>query len=319
VAFHDWFVNCKYRNATEDVPYNFPDERNNPMFRNKKNETSMKMNHALLLLLVVLCAWCSFPLSVSAEWRGKKSTWRGFDRYDFTVGQRGCYVVAPKEPAKGNPWIWRARFPDYHAEIDVELVKRGFHIAHINTAGLFGSAAALDDWDKFYELLTTKHGMSKKPALFGVSRGGLFVYRWAARHPDRVACIYTDTPVCDFKSWPGGQGKGIGSKGDWEALLKAYGIAEEEANAWRENPIDVLEPIAKAKIPLMNIVSENDRVVPPAENTDVLAKRYEALGGKIIVTRVKEGTTQSSGHHFDMTAEHIDKAVKFISQHAGEQ
>jgi alpha-beta hydrolase superfamily lysophospholipase len=62
--------------------------------------------------------------------------------------------------------------------------------------------------------------------------------------------------------------------------------------AWRGNPIDILAPIAQAKIPILHLVGDADDVVPVDENTDVLKQRYEALGGRVHVI-VKKGV----GHH----------------------
>ena len=115
--------------------------------------------------------------------------------------------------------------------------------------------------------------------LEGVSRGGLYVYRWAKNHPDTVACIYNDTPVCDFKSWPAGKGQGKGAQGEWKRLIKEYGFKDEaEAMAYEDNPIDNLQPIVDARIPIMHIVTEDDAIVPPSENTYVLKERLEKLG-----------------------------------------
>ena len=248
-----------------------------------------------------------------ATWSGKPSQWNGYQRFDFRVADRDCFVVVPKQAAPGRPWVWRARFPNFHAEADLQLLEQGFHIAHINTAGMLGSPASLDLWDRFYQEMTTTHHLADRVALEAVSRGGLFAYRWAARRPDRVACIYADTPVCDFKSWPLGQGDGIGSDATWQSLLKHYDLTEEQALAYRENPIDVLAPIANAKIPLLHLVSLNDRVVPAKENTFVLADRYRKLGGTIQIIEVKEGTSKSNGHHFD----HPDptRVANFIHRH----
>lgn len=267
----------------------------------------------MLILIGLSCGWV-VPVS-AAEWEGKASEWKGHPRYDFEVGGRPCFVVVPKQPAAGNPWVWRARFPTYHPEVDALLVERGFHIAHIDTNGMLGSPTALDHWDAFYEAMTVKQGLAKKVVLEAVSRGGLFAYRWAARHPDRVACIYADTPVCDFKSWPLGRGTGVGSAGTWVALLKEYRFTEEEALAFEGNPIDVLAPIAEAKIPALHIVSLNDRVVPPKENTFLLAERYRALGGSIEVMEVAEGTEKSQGHHF--THPDPKRVADFIEKWAG--
>lgn len=230
-------------------------------------------------------------------WPGRTSKWKGYTRYDFHVDGRDAYVVEPKHAAPGKPWVWRARFPNFHADADVVLLRRGFPIARINTDGMLGSPRAMQLWDTFY-LFVTSRGLARRCALEGVSRGGLFVYGFAARWPDRVACIYADTPVCDIRSWPGGKGTGRGDGGTWKACMKEYGLTEETAKVFRGNPIDVLQPIARARIPVLHTVSLNDVIVPPTENTFVLAERYRKLGGSIDVIQVKAGTEKSGGHHF---------------------
>ncbi|QDT06306.1 Alpha/beta hydrolase family protein [Rubripirellula lacrimiformis] len=261
--------------------------------------------------------WLAIPLLVASsaapDWPGQPSQWQGHAKHDFTVDGRPAYVVVPSESVDGNPWVWRARFPTFHAEADQLLLDRGFHIAYINTDGMLGSPAALDHWDAFYDFMVSQHGMSAKPALEAVSRGGLFAYRWASRHPQRVACIYADTPVCDFRSWPLGRATGIGHPATWQSLLTQYGMTQDEAIQFDGNPIDVLAPIAAARIPLLHIISMNDRVVPPTENTLVLADRYRKLGGEIEVIQVDEGTEASNGHHF--THPDPKRVADFIEKH----
>ena len=257
---------------------------------------------------------CIQAVAVHAvEWEGKVSSWKGHQRFDFHVDGRSAYVVVPENPAQGGQWVWRARFPNYHPEVDILLLDQGFHIAYMDTGGMLGSPRALQYWDAFYAFMTKEKGLAERVVLEAVSRGGLFAYRWAARNPDKVACMYADTPVCDFKSWPLGQGRGLGNKKVWQKLLNEYGFTEEQALAYRENPIDVLAPIAQAKIPLLHIVSLNDRVVPPEENTFVLAERYRGMGGSIEILEVEEGP-RANGHHFD----HPDpqQVADFISTHA---
>ena len=253
---------------------------------------------------------------VQPAWPGQKSTWKGFERFDFEVDGRRAYVVVPKNKAPGNPWIFRARFPDFHAEADVILLKRGFHIARINTDGMLGSPTAMGHWNKFYAFVNER-GLAKRCALEGVSRGGLFVYGFAHRWPDRVACIYCDTPVCDISSWPGGKGSGRGHVPTWKACLKEYGLTEQAVGQFKDIPIHRLDNIASARIPILHIISMNDEIVPPAENTLVLAERYRKLGGSIDIIQVQEGTEKSGGHHFD----HPDpmRVADFIERHATTQ
>lgn len=221
-----------------------------------------------------------------------KRDFHGFARYDFRVKGQACVLVAPGAIATGRPWVWRARFFGHEPQTDTVLLERGYHVAYVNVAGLFGAPAAVKRWDEFYGFLTTELGFSKKPVLEGMSRGGLIVYNWAAKNPDKVSCIYADAPVLDIRSWPGGKGRGRGSAKTWRACLKVYGLKEGEALEFKGNPLDNLEPLAKAGVPLLHVCGDADAVVPIEENTGILEERYRKLGGTIKVIR-KPGV----GHH----------------------
>jgi pimeloyl-ACP methyl ester carboxylesterase len=117
--------------------------------------------------------------------------------------------------------------------------------------------------------------------------------------------------VCDFKSWPGGKGKGKGSPGDWKACLAAYGFADEAAAlAYQGNPIDALAPLAKAGVALIHVVGDADDVVPPAENAAIVEQRYRALGGTIEVIH-----KPTCGHH-PHGLDDPQPVVDFILRHA---
>ena len=240
----------------------------------------------------------------------KVSAWNGFEHRDFAVDGRAALLVLPKEAAAGKPWIWRTEFFGHEPQADLALLGKGFHVAYVNVQNLYGAPAALDAMDRFYAHVTAERGLSKKPVLEGFSRGGLFALNWAARNPGQVSCVYNDAPVCDFKSWPGGKGKGKGSKGDWERLLKAYGLGEEEALAYKLNPVDNLRPLAEAKIPLLHVCGDADDVVPLAENTALVEARYKALGGDITVI-AKPGV----GHH-PHSLKDPAPIVDFVLKHA---
>ena len=218
----------------------------------------------------------------------------GFRGYAFRMeGGVDCKVVVPWREATGRPWVWRARFWGHEPQTDVALLEQGFYVAYCDVADLYGSAAALARWDRFYDLLTRQGGFSRKVVLEGMSRGGLPVYNWAARHPRRVACIYADAPVMDISSWPMGRGRGQLSEADVQALLQAYGFKQEaEAAQWRHNPIDAARRIARAGIPCLHVVGDADSVVPVAENTAPFEAAMRRHGGNIQVIH-KPGV----GHH----------------------
>jgi hypothetical protein len=157
---------------------------------------------------------------VYVPFQGEKTTWHeGFDRYDFIMddatgvitpmtapasevtsfgidvslkdGKRRCVVVVPKKAAVGNPWSWRGCYWDHQPQTEVELLGRGFHIAYVAPdPGRQGKA-----WDVWYKFLTENHGLAKKAAFIGMSKGGVNAFNWGVVNPDKVACIYADNPA----------------------------------------------------------------------------------------------------------------------------
>ncbi|MBS0262875.1 MAG: alpha/beta fold hydrolase [Planctomycetes bacterium] len=241
----------------------------------------------------------------------RKSEWNGYERRDFTIDGRACLLVLPKQPAAGHPWIWRTEFFGHEPQADIALLGKGFHVAYMDVQNMYGAPVALDHMDKYYDYLVQTRELSAKTVLEGFSRGGLFALNWAARHPDRVACIYNDAPVCDFKSWPAGFGKAKGSPDDWKRCLAAYQLTEAQAREYKLNPVDHLAGLAKAKVPLLHVCGDADEVVPFEENTQLLAKRYRELGGPITVI-AKAGV----GHH-PHSLQNPLPIVAFVLEHTG--
>jgi pimeloyl-ACP methyl ester carboxylesterase len=256
-------------------------------------EMTVQRRRALALAAFLPAVACAgIGSTPRGPWPGRRSRFPGGRRLDFLHAGRPAILVVPREPAAGRPWLWRGEFFGAAANVDEALVARGWHLAYLDCKNTFGSPETLRRWDDFYRWLTTMFQLARRPVLLGISRGGLFVYRWAARHPDRVGLIYADAPVCDVKSWPGGKGQGRGSARDWRLFLEVFAMTDAQAVRWRGNPIDLLAPIARAKVPLVHVVGDHDDIVPLDENTAVLAERYRRLGGRIDVW-VKKGI----GHH----------------------
>ncbi|RYY34504.1 MAG: SGNH/GDSL hydrolase family protein [Sphingobacteriaceae bacterium] len=249
--------------------------------------------------IVLLCAGL---LQTALAQNNQQATakWQGYDRVDITLNGRKGYYVKPAKPLPGNPWVWRASFPDWHTEIDTDLLNRGFHVAFVQVDDMYGSPSAMMVWDEFYKYLTDSVGLAKRVALEAVSRGGLYALGWAKRNPDKVSCIYAETPVYDFKSWPGGKGKGPGDAGAWKQLKEVYGFTEEQALNYKDNPIDNLEGLASYKVPILNMVGPNDELLPPTENSLLFAPRYVSFGGPVTTFPVTEGPQALQGHHVPM-------------------
>ncbi len=243
---------------------------------------------------LLLIAFLSFTTIATAAWpSGKRSAWHGYERIDFSLPGDGarCILVKPKTPAKGNPWIWRARFWGHQPALDLQLLGKGFHLTYCEVGGLFGAPRAVERWNKFHAL-AVQQGLSSRPVLEGMSRGGLIIVNWASANPDKVTAIYGDNPVCNFNSWPGGK-NGKLSKKDWQRCLKAYGLSAAAATD-HPQPLSpaTLKPLAEKKVPIALVLGLADMVVPAGENGEALARNYESLGGPLKIWR-KPG----KGHH----------------------
>ena len=238
------------------------------------------------------------------------SEWMGWQRIDFASDGRAGLLVLPPTPAPGNPWIWRTEFFGTEPQADLALLAKGWHVAYVDVRNLYGAPAALDAMDRFYAQVVPAYRLAPQVVLEGFSRGGLFAFNWAARHPDRVAGIYVDAPVLDFKSWPAGQGRGQGSPDDWQQLLKVYGLTEGQALAYPLNPVDNLPPLAAAKIPILSVCGDADKTVPYEENTKIVEERYRKLGGEIEVI-LKPG-----GDHHPHSLEDPKPIVDFVLKQA---
>lgn len=247
--------------------------------------------------------------AAAQAWPGKRTTWHGFERRDFTHAGRACIVVSPKKAHPSRPWIWRARFFGHEPQADRALLKKGFHLAYCDVANWYGNSRAVAAWDAFHRFLTRELSLSETPVVEAMSRGGLIAYAWGIANPRKVAAIYADNPVLDVASWPLGRGAGKRSPSDRTRLLAAYGVTEEELVA-RPALFERLAPLARAGVPLLHVCGLADDVVPFAENTGKLLQRYRALGGPITLI-----SKLGAGHH-PHALEDPDPIVRFAWRHA---
>jgi lysophospholipase L1-like esterase len=202
----------------------------------------------------------------------KTSNFYGYPCVEFTFDNRDCKVVKPKWSAKGHPWVWRARFWGHEPQTDIALLERGFHIVYCDVAELLGNEEAIGYWNDFYKMLN-KAGLNKKAVLEGMSRGGIYIYNWAAVNPDKVACVYADNALLDLRYWP-----------DTAILKKDYHLAYAgQITALKASPIDKIPQIAKGNYPMLHLSADDDEAVDPSKNTLLFEQKLKALNGSITV------------------------------------
>jgi fermentation-respiration switch protein FrsA (DUF1100 family) len=209
------------------------------------------------------------------------------DRQTLTVADHQAFVLEPPESARIEgpmPWVWYAptlgrNLPGGAEQWMFErLHAAGISVAGVNVGESYGSPEGRDVYQAFYEELTQTRGYSTRPVLLARSRGGLMLYSWAVEHPESVGGIAGIYPVCNVASYPG-----------LAKAAPAYGMTakELEAKLAEHNPIDRLEKLAAAHVPIFHLQGDSDRVVPHEKNSGLLAERYRAFGGPVEVELIK--------------------------------
>ena len=148
---------------------------------------------------------------------GEKSSWHdGFDRYDYLMDEATFeiqpFCAARKSIRHQGPAAGQAAHVSSSCRRSPRRAIPGRGAAATGTTSRRPrsscSGAAFTSptsrptprskpgkkWDAWYAFLTEKHGLSKKPAFIGMSRGGEYAYTWATTQSDQVSCIYADNP-----------------------------------------------------------------------------------------------------------------------------
>lgn len=212
----------------------------------------------------------------------------------FRVEGRIAFVI-PGETLRSDratPWVWYAptlpNLPGAEERWMFErFTKAGLAIAGIDVGESYGSPDGRKLYSALHRELTEKRNFSQKPVLFGRSRGGLMTLGWAAENADKVGGFAGVYPVCNIESYPG--------------VAKAsgpYQLTPQElaAHLPEHNPIDRLNALAKAKVPLFAIHGDSDKVVPLEANSGEVRKRYQALGGEMqLIIPAGQGHNMWSG------------------------
>ena len=227
----------------------------------------------------------------------------------FIVDNRPAFVIRPPKTVSGpTPWVMYAptlgnAYPG-HAETWMfrQFLSRGIAIAGVDVGESFGSPRGRKTYDALHEHLVLKEGFDKRACLLARSRGGLMLYCWAADNPDKVKCIAGIYPVCSLASYPG-----------LKRACGAYGMTESELAAVLSdhNPVDRLQPLAMARVPIFHIHGDVDEVVPLADNSAAVRERYLAAGGSMQL-KIARG----QGHNMWPGFFECQELVDFVVKHA---
>lgn len=247
------------------------------------------MSPAALIALAILVACGGAHLEAVTI----PTTTEAFTVFPFTQTVN-AFIWQPTIPAAGKPWVWHAitlkpragggGLPDSNEQgfYFPAWVAAGITIAGVDVGESMGSPPGREIFTKFYQEMVAA-GFSRTPLLLARSRGGLQHYGWAADNPHLVCAFAGIFPVADMADYPGiappnsdmtNPVYGWGSVG-------LYTQAQFEAALPTINPVNRLASIAAANVPIYLIHGDADTVVHLAENSQLVATRYAALGGQI--------------------------------------
>jgi pimeloyl-ACP methyl ester carboxylesterase len=197
-----------------------------------------------------------------------------YDRYQIELAnvEGATTIIAPKTPAPGNPWVFRADFVDQDDVVDQALLAKGFYIVTGAVPYNF-DGPVVAQWNLIYQHLTA-HGFSTKPVLAGAGGAAGEAYAWAIENPEKVSCIYAENPSM-------------------------------HSNLAKIQPLENLEPLAKAGIPVLHVCGSSDPLFE--KSTRMAEERYQKLGGKIKVI------VEPGKGHYPLTPNDPKAAIDFIT------
>ncbi|OYW28693.1 MAG: alpha/beta hydrolase, partial [Chthoniobacter sp. 12-60-6] len=206
---------------------------------------------------------------------------------------RPAFILWPEKPLQRQPqpWIFYAPtlsgYPDEHEKwMHQQFLEAGVAVAGIDVGEGYGSPRSRELFTAFYDEVTTKRAFAAKPCMLGRSRGGLWVTSWACANPDKVAGIAGIYPVFDLRTYP-----------KLPNAAPAYELTatELETRPAEHNPIEQVGVLAEAKVPVLFIHGDQDKVVPLKENSAEFAARYRKAGAEDLVKLI---VAEGQGHNY---------------------
>lgn len=206
--------------------------------------------------------------------------YHGFECIEFTFEGRPAKLVKPKDTSDGK-WALKTEYFDAFPETEIELLNRGWYIAYNENNNRWAEDEDLERKERFIEYVSGTFGLAEKCSMIGMSCGGLYAVKLAARCPERINAIYLDAPVLNLLSCPMAMGKAEVSM--YDEYYSFTGRTKSDMLSYREHPIDKMHILSEHNIPVILVAGDSDRTVPYCENGAMLEKHYKEKNAVIEV------------------------------------
>lgn len=193
---------------------------------------------------------------------------------NFKFEDHDAVVAIPKAKPNGRLAIKTEYWGAFKAT-ETALLDEGFHVCFIQNDNRWGTDVDLDRKARFIKHVNEKYN-TKKCVPVGMSCGGLFAIKLAAKYPELIECLYIDAPVLNYMSCPCGFGIGNPLSANHEEILGALNLNSiSELLSYREMPLDKLPILIENKIPVVMVAGDSDKLVPFIENGILLENAYK--------------------------------------------
>lgn len=219
----------------------------------------------------------------------KEFDYYGFKGYNFEFNGLVAKIVMPKVKPNGK-WVYKTEYFDAFPSTEIEFLNRGYHLAFNSNQTRWASDSDVEAKGEFIRFVSKEFNLYEKCVPVGMSCGGLYACKVAAKFPELIEAMYIDAPVMNLLSCP--CDLGIAKSNCYEDFYDARHITKSELLSYRENPIDLMHIFLENDIPIVMVAGDADDIVPYVENGELLEKYYKAKGGRIKVY-IKPGC----GHH----------------------
>lgn len=202
--------------------------------------------------------------------------YKGFECVEFEFEGKKATVVFPEKEGEKSAFILKTEYFQAFPETETMLLERGHYLGFIENDNRWGTDADLERKADFIKFVSEKYNISGGCVPVGMSCGGIFAVKLAARYPELIACVYADAPVVNYMSCPCGFGRSSAFNEDHSEIMNALSLTEiGDLLSYRDMPLDNIHKLIENRIPLLLVAGDSDEIVPYEENGIYIKKAYE--------------------------------------------
>lgn len=205
-----------------------------------------------------------------------ENCWNGFKCEWFEFEGKKAVIVFPHEAESERNWLLKTEYWDGYPQTEIEMLKRGFHLAYVQNETRFATVSDCERKARFVKFISEEYGLRDKCTTVGYSCGGAHAVNFAGYFPECVCCLFIDAPVLNFCDYPGRLSDEKCEK-VWEnEFVLAYpGITRAKLLNFQNHPINRVDVLKRNKLPIIMLYGSEDETVYYDLNGRLLEQEYE--------------------------------------------